>query len=133
MIPSTSARTSVLWRGATEKSPETVSCHGARKSTARERSSKSARTGPWSAFQRVAQQVVAVELDQGVEVDEELEGGGDDHHQRNRAGPRARLGDPPGDDRQGPEEHLEVGARHGHPEALSLLGKEPGVAHVAVE
>src|SRR5439155_16526318 len=40
---------------------------------------------------------------------------------------------PPGDDGQGPEEHLEVGTSRGHPEALPLLGEEPGVAHVTVE
>src|SRR6266478_3039357 len=80
-----------------------------------------------------AEQVVAVELDQGIEVDEEPEGRGGDHHQRDSAGPGARLRDPPNDDCQGPEENLQVRPGDGHPEALGLLRDEPGIAHVAVE
>src|SRR5437867_668337 len=81
----------------------------------------------------VAEQIVAVELDQRGEVDEEPEGGCGDHHQRDSAGPGARLRDPPDDDGQSPEEQLQVRPGDGHPEALGLLGEEPGIAHVAVE
>src|SRR5262245_43308695 len=81
----------------------------------------------------VAEQVVAVELDEGIEAAELPDGRGGDHHQRDSAGQGARLRNPPDDDGHCPEEDLHVRPGDGYPEALGLLREEPGITHVAVE
>src|SRR5439155_9873105 len=47
--------------------------------------------------------------------------------------PAARVTKPPGQDSEGPENELEVGAGKRHQEPLRLLGQEPRIAHVAIE
>ena len=91
-----------------------------------------ARSQVWDP-ERVAQEIVAVEPDERVEVDEESDGGSGHDDERQRVGPHGRACEPPSQDGQGPENQLDVGAGKRHQKPLRLLGEEPGVAHVAVE
>ncbi len=81
----------------------------------------------------VAQQIVSVELDQGIQIEKGLEsGGGHDH----RGGPvqgGLRIGHPPGQGGDSPEEELDEWSGEGHQDALVFFRKEPDVADVAVE
>ena len=83
--------------------------------------------------QPVAQQVVAVELEQGVQVEEDLEAARRHDDQRERVREGAVVGHPPDDRRHGPEHELQVGPGERDEQPLRFLREEPRIAHVAIE
>src|SRR5262249_25219216 len=73
----------------------------------------------------IAQQIVAVELDQGHEIDDELDPGCHDDDQGYRVERGRRLRHAPRHGRDRPENELDIWSGNADPDPLGFLGKEP--------
>jgi hypothetical protein len=76
-------------------------------------------------LQIVAQHVVTVELDQGIEIEKCLQPGENDHDQSDLVDQRIGIRDPPHDGAQTPYNQLKISSGKCHPHPLTLRGKHP--------
>ena len=81
----------------------------------------------------VAQQVIAVEFDERIEIELGLDSRSHHDHQRQVVECRGWIGHAPNQCRQRPQKQLEIRARSRHPKPLGLLREQPGIADVAVK
>src|SRR6267378_2084415 len=84
-------------------------------------------------LQVIAQQVVAVELDERVQIEERLHPRQRHHQKGGVVDPRVHVRHPPRDRSEGPEDQLDAGSGDTDAEPLRLLGEEPRVADVGIE
>ena len=81
----------------------------------------------------IAQEVVAVELQQRIEIQEDLEPRRRQDDQGDRVREAVGCRDPPREHGEGPQHQLQVRPGQCDDQPLRLLREEPGIAHVAVE
>src|SRR5439155_24688437 len=84
-------------------------------------------------LQIVAQQILAIQLDQRVEVETRLDPRRAHHDQRQVVAPSLPVRHTPRQGRQCPKKELEVRSRNADPQPRRSLRKQPRVTDVAVE
>ena len=84
-------------------------------------------------LQVVAQHVIAIELDERVQVQEAPQACHRRDEQGGRMNPRSRIRGAPGEHRERPHHELHVQSRETHEQPFRAFGEEPGVVDVAVE
>src|SRR5262249_53494703 len=82
---------------------------------------------------QVAKQIVAVELDQGVEVEEDAAAADGDDDPGQMVQQSARQREPPDDNGQGPQKQLEIASGQRPSQPFRFVLEQPGVGDIAVK